>query len=58
MRLTVFVTVNFMAAVTLYCNFAIGFNRGYKRGQIDALSGTVNYELVVRPDSTREWVKK
>ncbi len=35
-----------------------GYNDGYKRGQIDALTGTVKYELVVRPDSTKEWVGK
>ena len=32
-----------------------GHNRGYRAGQIDALTGTVKYELVTYPDSTRAW---
>ena len=29
---------------------------GYRRGQIDALSGkSIKYHLVVNPDSTRTW---
>ena len=27
----------------------------YKRGQIDALNGQVEYELVIQSDSTRTW---
>lgn len=27
----------------------------YKEGQIDALTGTVHYELVTQPDSSRVW---
>lgn len=29
----------------------------YKRGQIDALTGVVKYELVSKPDSTKVWEK-
>ena len=29
--------------------------QAYRQGQIDALSGTVKYELVVQPDSSRIW---
>jgi hypothetical protein len=30
----------------------------YKDGQIDALTGKVHYQLVVKPDSTRVWQYK
>lgn len=30
----------------------------YQRGQIDALTGVVKYELVENPDQTREWKRK
>ena len=29
--------------------------KGYKQGQIDALTGKIKYTLVTNPDSTREW---
>lgn len=33
--------------------------RGYKRGQIDALTGTVKYELIEHENKTKtwEWIK-
>jgi hypothetical protein len=30
-------------------------NRSYKQGQIDALTGKVQYKLVAMPDSTKVW---
>lgn len=36
----------------------IGVSNDYKQGQIDALTGKVNYELKTMPDSTKVWVKK
>jgi len=27
----------------------------YKKGQVDALTGTVKYHLVTKPDSTKTW---
>jgi len=33
-------------------------NKRYKQGQIDALTGKVHYELVVKDDSTRVWEYK
>ena len=33
------------------------FSDDYKRGQIDALTGTIKYELVRHPDSTKTWEK-
>jgi len=31
---------------------------GYKRGQIDAITGNIKYELVVHPDKTTTWEEK
>jgi len=28
----------------------------YKKGQVDALTGNIKYELIENPDQTREWV--
>ena len=30
----------------------------YRKGQIDALTGIIKYELVINPDSTRIWKRK
>jgi hypothetical protein len=30
----------------------------YRQGQIDALTGTINYELKTHPDQSVSWVKK
>ena len=59
--------MNFLWGVILLCfscillgllvGDAIGESRGYKKGQIDALTGNVRYELRVQNDSTRVWVK-
>jgi len=32
--------------------------RGYRQGQIDALTGNIQIELVQNPDLTRTWQKK
>ena len=31
------------------------FSSSYKQGQIDALTGKIKYELVVKNDSTKVW---
>ena len=31
------------------------YDKGYRQGQIDALTGTVKYELVTQADSTKMW---
>jgi len=33
-------------------------DRSYKQGQIDALTGNIQIELVQNPDRTRTWQKK
>ena len=58
MKFAAFSVTMLTGAFIVFFNFAWGFERGYKLGQIDALTGTIEYELVVRPDSTREWVRK
>ena len=35
----------------------VRYNEGFKEGQIEALTGNVQYELQVQPDSSRVWVK-
>ena len=29
--------------------------REYKKGQVDALTGNIKYELITHPDSTKTW---
>lgn len=31
------------------------YDGAYKTGQVDALTGKIQYELVTQPDSTRIW---
>ena len=38
--------------------FKYGETRGYKKGQIDALTGTVKYQLVDNPDKSKTWELK
>jgi hypothetical protein len=38
--------------ITLACSIHIDL---YKRGQVDALTGKIRYELVVKADSTKSW---
>lgn len=38
------------------CN-GVTILKDYKRGQIDALTGKIKYELVPMPDSTTQWKK-
>ena len=45
-----------MAATILLV--ATTYEGAYKLGQVEALTGTVNYELVTAADSTRSWEKK
>ena len=49
-----------MLIICLIIGVVIGIgtrSKGYKCGQIHALTGRVKYHLVVKPDSTRIWVK-
>jgi hypothetical protein len=36
---------------------SISADRGYKQGQIDALTNDIQYKLVTMPDSTKVWEK-
>lgn len=51
------VIIIFIVGLTVLAvsNFFIGMDVGYQRGQIDALTGTIRYELTTQPDSTRVW---
>lgn len=33
------------------------YNDGYETGQIDAINGKIEYQLVVNPDKTSQWEK-
>lgn len=35
-----------------------GWNQGYYDGQVDAINGTIKYELVTQKDGTSNWSKK
>lgn len=35
--------------------FMKSMEKSYKQGQIDAITGKVNYKLVINPDSTKTW---
>ena len=48
--------VGIMWGVTLVID--VGARTSYRQGQIDALTGTVKYELQTQSDSTRVWVEK
>ena len=37
--------------------YPIFVDRGYKQGQIDALTNDVQYKLITLPDSTKVWEK-
>lgn len=54
---------------TLFCALVVMFvsifiwssewgQHKYKEGQVDALTGEINYELKTNKDSTRVWIKK
>jgi len=36
--------------------FVYGHQRGFKSGQVDALTGKVLYELIENSDKTSDWV--
>ncbi len=46
-----------LCAATFAITRIIVMNDYYKQGQIDALTGKINYHLVTKPDSTRVWEK-
>lgn len=41
--------------IILWAVFFNPIKEGYKRGQVDALTGNIKYELVTQPDSTKTW---
>lgn len=44
-------------AVALVIGIGVGIHhKGYRDGQIDALTGTVEYSLVANPDGTSRWL--
>jgi len=51
------IIVGIMVAVGLSCHDIQTFDNGYKRGQIDALTGMVQFRLVTKADSSRTWEK-
>jgi hypothetical protein len=36
----------------IYC-----INNDYKQGQVDAMTGKIKYELIIKSDSTKIWEK-
>lgn len=46
-----------IAGIILWAWLYAPLERGYKHGQIDALTGNIKYELVTQPDSTKTWEK-
>lgn len=46
-----------MALLFIYFMFSDIIEVNYKKGQIDALTGRIKYELVTKPDSTKVWEK-
>jgi len=57
------VIFGFSLATVLWTIFALWSadvieKQGYKQGQIDALTGNIQIELVQNPDRTRTWQKK
>lgn len=53
-----FLFLAFIVVIAFLIVLSHEYFRGYKQGQIDALSGKVKYKLVVYPDSTRTWEEK
>ena len=53
----IFFTGMFLGFVLVFIILSLNpiCNRYYKNGQIDALTGNVEFNLVTKPDSTREW---
>ena len=47
-----------LAVVISIVTYDNGKSSGYRQGQIDALTGTVKYELVSHPDGTKTWESK
>ena len=54
----VLIGVVIVIIITVITIISDPYSEGYKQGQIDALTGTVHYELVTSPDSTRSWERK
>lgn len=44
--------------IVLVCTFVPEITTPYKMGQVDALTGKVEYQLVDKPDGTRVWQRK
>jgi hypothetical protein len=35
--------------------YRFGYENGYKQGQVAAINGKIEYELIVKEDKTSEW---
>ena len=50
---------DFWAFLFIIISYSFGYFLGwqgqYEKGQIDALTGNIKYELLTQPDSTRTW---
>ncbi len=51
---TIFV-IGYISALAMLITVGIESEMGYKRGQIDALTGHIKYELKTQPDRSVEW---
>lgn len=50
------VCIGFALIIVIF--FGFGIFDDYKRGQIDAITGNIKYELITKSDSTRIWEEK
>ena len=48
-------TTFFIIGFAGYCIAQDKYENDYKRGQVDALTGNIKYELVTHEDMTRTW---
>ncbi len=55
--LIVFILFVGAAGFVIHSNINTNLDLRYRQGQIDALTGKVEYELRVNPDSTETWHK-
>jgi len=47
--------IGVLAGTILLMSFETWTNHTYKDGQVNALTGKIDYKLVVKADSTRVW---
>ncbi len=49
------VAVGFILVILILALRPIETSSEYRKGQVDALTGVIHYELVTHPDSTKTW---